>query len=264
MVSFGHALFMSALAPMWSESAQRTALPTAGCISLSRSRLSGLIGLGHGTGLPAHQRHGLHHDHARLRADVLFSRRQPQAIWRRRRPADHAAQRLRAVVDSDQYRALLSQLRAAGCYPVSVLAAACMRGSAACCAAPNPTRGACACWAFRCCAIKLVAYIISGCICGIAGLLLANLTNFTSPAYMSWTVSGDLIVMVMLGGIATILGPLVGATLFVHPGDRARGIHAALDAVSGPDHRADRAVCQARASTGFAACDDGASSTRAA
>ena len=62
---------------------------------------------------------------------------------------------------------------------------------------------------------QVVAYIISGCICGIAGLLLANLTNFTSPAYMFWTVSGDLIVMVMLGGIATVLGPLVGATIFV-------------------------------------------------
>jgi branched-chain amino acid transport system permease protein len=57
--------------------------------------------------------------------------------------------------------------------------------------------------------------MISGCICGIAGLLLANLTNFTSPAYMFWTVSGDLIVMVMMGGIATILGPLVGAAVFV-------------------------------------------------
>ena len=62
---------------------------------------------------------------------------------------------------------------------------------------------------------QAVAYMISGVICGIAGMLLANLTNFTSPAYMSWTVSGDLIVMVMLGGIATILGPLVGAIAFV-------------------------------------------------
>ncbi len=62
---------------------------------------------------------------------------------------------------------------------------------------------------------QLVAYMLSACICGIAGFLLANLTNFTSPAYMSWTVSGDLIVMVMLGGISTILGPLIGAALFV-------------------------------------------------
>lgn len=62
---------------------------------------------------------------------------------------------------------------------------------------------------------QVTAYAISGCVCGVAGLLLANLTRFTSPAYMSWTVSGDLIVMVMLGGIATVLGPLVGAAAFV-------------------------------------------------
>jgi branched-chain amino acid transport system permease protein len=62
---------------------------------------------------------------------------------------------------------------------------------------------------------QVAAYAVSGAVCGIAGLLLANLTKFVSPAYMFWTVSGDLIVMVMLGGIATILGPLVGATVFV-------------------------------------------------
>jgi branched-chain amino acid transport system permease protein len=62
---------------------------------------------------------------------------------------------------------------------------------------------------------QLAAYVISACICGVAGLLLANLTRFASPAYMFWTVSGDLIVMVMLGGISTIVGPLVGATAYV-------------------------------------------------
>jgi branched-chain amino acid transport system permease protein len=62
---------------------------------------------------------------------------------------------------------------------------------------------------------QTAAYIVSGCICAVAGLLLANLTRFTSPAYMFWTISGDLIVMVMLGGLATILGPPVGAAAYV-------------------------------------------------
>jgi branched-chain amino acid transport system permease protein len=62
---------------------------------------------------------------------------------------------------------------------------------------------------------QVAAYTISGCICGVAGLLLANLTKFASPSYMFWTVSGDLIVMVMLGGIATIFGPLLGAAVYV-------------------------------------------------
>ena len=62
---------------------------------------------------------------------------------------------------------------------------------------------------------QVTAYVISGCVCGIAGLLLANLTRFASPAYGYWTISGDLVVMVMLGGIATIIGPVVGAAVYV-------------------------------------------------
>ncbi len=62
---------------------------------------------------------------------------------------------------------------------------------------------------------RLVAYVMAGCICGIAGLLLGNLARFASPAYMAWTVSGDLIVMIILGGIATVIGPLVGAIVYV-------------------------------------------------
>jgi branched-chain amino acid transport system permease protein len=62
---------------------------------------------------------------------------------------------------------------------------------------------------------RLTVYVIAGCICGIAGLLLGNLARFASPAYMAWTVSGDLIVMIILGGVATIIGPLVGAVVYV-------------------------------------------------
>ena len=62
---------------------------------------------------------------------------------------------------------------------------------------------------------QVTAYVISGCLCGLTGLLLANLTRFASPAYGYWTVSGDLVVMVMLGGIATVIGPVVGATVYV-------------------------------------------------
>jgi branched-chain amino acid transport system permease protein len=62
---------------------------------------------------------------------------------------------------------------------------------------------------------QVIAYMVSGCACGVAGLLLANFTRFSSPAYMFWTVSGDLIVMVILGGLATVMGPLVGAAVYV-------------------------------------------------
>ena len=63
---------------------------------------------------------------------------------------------------------------------------------------------------------RLVAFVIAGTICGLAGALLANHTGFISPAMMHWTRSGDLIVMVILGGIGSSFGPLIGAvTLLV-------------------------------------------------
>jgi branched-chain amino acid transport system permease protein len=58
---------------------------------------------------------------------------------------------------------------------------------------------------------RLAAYVLSACLCGIAGMLYANLTQFASPSYMSWTTSGELIVMVMLGGLGSLFGPLFGA-----------------------------------------------------
>jgi branched-chain amino acid transport system permease protein len=56
---------------------------------------------------------------------------------------------------------------------------------------------------------------MSGCVCGVAGLLLGNLARFASPAYMAWTVSGDLIVIIIVGGVATIVGPLLGAIVYM-------------------------------------------------
>lgn len=58
---------------------------------------------------------------------------------------------------------------------------------------------------------RLVAYVISAELCAVAGYFLANLTSFVSPAYMAWTLSGELIVMALLGGSATVFGPVIGA-----------------------------------------------------
>jgi branched-chain amino acid transport system permease protein len=63
---------------------------------------------------------------------------------------------------------------------------------------------------------RLTAFVIAGTLCGLAGALLANHTGFISPAMMHWTRSGDLIVMVVLGGMASTFGPLIGTvTLLV-------------------------------------------------
>jgi branched-chain amino acid transport system permease protein len=62
---------------------------------------------------------------------------------------------------------------------------------------------------------KLACFVIAGAMCGLAGALLANHTNFISPALMHWTRSGDLIVMVVLGGLGSQFGPLIGAVVFL-------------------------------------------------
>src|SRR5262249_19966366 len=49
---------------------------------------------------------------------------------------------------------------------------------------------------------RLLAYVISGMMASLAGFLLAEQAQFVSPAYMTWQRSGDLIIMVMLGGVA--------------------------------------------------------------
>ena len=62
---------------------------------------------------------------------------------------------------------------------------------------------------------RLTAFVIAGAISGLAGALLANHTEFISPAMMHWTRSGDLIVMVVLGGMGSLFGPVFGAIAFL-------------------------------------------------
>jgi branched-chain amino acid transport system permease protein len=62
---------------------------------------------------------------------------------------------------------------------------------------------------------KLVAFILSGMGTGLAGALMANQARFVSPDMMHWSKSGELLVMVILGGIGTTFGPLAGAVAFV-------------------------------------------------
>ena len=58
---------------------------------------------------------------------------------------------------------------------------------------------------------RLAAFVIAGAICGLAGALLVNHTAFLTPEFMNWTRSGELMFMVILGGMATTAGPVLGA-----------------------------------------------------
>ena len=62
---------------------------------------------------------------------------------------------------------------------------------------------------------QLVGYVTAGTLCGLAGFLLANQAEFISPAYMTWQRSGELIVMVVLGGLGTLHGAILGAAAFL-------------------------------------------------
>jgi branched-chain amino acid transport system permease protein len=62
---------------------------------------------------------------------------------------------------------------------------------------------------------KLVAFVFAGAIAGAAGALLAVSQQFVSPADLSWTRSGELVIMLVLGGVGTLFGPVFGAALYV-------------------------------------------------
>jgi len=63
--------------------------------------------------------------------------------------------------------------------------------------------------------LRLAAFVISGAITGLAGALFADLNRFVSPTMLSWHLSGELIVLIVIGGVGRLAGPVVGACLFV-------------------------------------------------
>ena len=62
---------------------------------------------------------------------------------------------------------------------------------------------------------QLTAYVIAGMMAALAGVLLANQAEFVSPAYMTWQRSGELIMMVVVGGMGTLTGGILGAAVFL-------------------------------------------------
>ncbi len=62
---------------------------------------------------------------------------------------------------------------------------------------------------------QLVCFIIGGGGAGLAGALLANQIEYVSPGMLHWTLSGELMVMVLLGGLGSLFGPVLGATAYL-------------------------------------------------
>ena len=63
--------------------------------------------------------------------------------------------------------------------------------------------------------LRLVGFVISGAITGLAGALFADLNRFVSPTMFSWQTSGEIMVFIILGGVGRLFGPVVGAAVFV-------------------------------------------------
>lgn len=63
--------------------------------------------------------------------------------------------------------------------------------------------------------LKLIAFVISGGITGLAGALFADLNRFVSPTMFSWQTSGEIMIFVILGGVARLYGPVAGAAVFI-------------------------------------------------
>jgi branched-chain amino acid transport system permease protein len=81
---------------------------------------------------------------------------------------------------------------------------------------------------------RLTCFAIAGTMCGLAGVLNANHSDFVSPALMHWTRSGDLIVMVVLGGMASTFGPLIGAVALLVLEEALSGITEYWQIILGP------------------------------
>ncbi len=63
--------------------------------------------------------------------------------------------------------------------------------------------------------LRLVAFVISGAITGLAGALFADLNRFVSPVMFDWHTSGQIMIFIILGGVARLCGPLAGASLYI-------------------------------------------------
>ena len=61
----------------------------------------------------------------------------------------------------------------------------------------------------------MTAFVVSAMITGLAGALYVDLNKFVSPAMMSWQVSGEIMIIVILGGVGRLFGPVVGAMVFI-------------------------------------------------
>ena len=63
--------------------------------------------------------------------------------------------------------------------------------------------------------VRVMAFIVAGVFGGVGGMLISLFVSSAYPDFAYWTVSGEAVFMIMLGGINVFFGPLIGAALFL-------------------------------------------------
>jgi len=81
---------------------------------------------------------------------------------------------------------------------------------------------------------RLAAFVIAGAVCGLSGALLVNHTAYLTPDFMNWTRSGELMFMVILGGMRSVVGPMLGAFALLVLEDLLSGWTAHWQIILGP------------------------------
>jgi branched-chain amino acid transport system permease protein len=81
---------------------------------------------------------------------------------------------------------------------------------------------------------KLACFVIAAALAGLAGALIANQSKYFSPSTMHWFVSGELMIMVILGGMGTRYGAVIGAIVFIVLEDILKGYTEHWLAIFGP------------------------------
>ncbi|MDP6517637.1 MAG: branched-chain amino acid ABC transporter permease [Alphaproteobacteria bacterium] len=71
---------------------------------------------------------------------------------------------------------------------------------------------------------KLAAFTLAGAIAGLAGSLAAQHNNFISPELVTWTTSGEALIVVIVGGMGTLVGPVAGAAAVILAGHYLSGL----------------------------------------
>jgi branched-chain amino acid transport system permease protein len=81
---------------------------------------------------------------------------------------------------------------------------------------------------------KLTAFVNAGATAGLAGALLANQTEYLTPDFMHWTRSGEIMFMVILGGMGSLFGPVIGAVALLLLEDVLSAMTAHWQIILGP------------------------------